>query len=417
MRKLKTLLANFLAGLNAILFVITAIIALFLFNLERQAFDPDTYKKALLSENIYERMPAILGEILASSANFNPCSSNPIACGAEERSPEAVACFENALDQDTYLTLSQNKRTPTNAELQSAQSCIDQYNQPPDSSAIGGPPTYLDNLTAKDWETIISAILPPDIIKTMTEQSFNQIFAYINGDVASAQLSMIAFKARLAGPDGVNAVLTLMNAQPPCAQEQLDQMMAGFPQDKQKFEICSPPAEIIEAIRPLIKMQLIGALAGIPDQVTLIKPEGTGTDGMTPLQAIKLARSIMRLFFLIPLIFLLGILIFVVRSRIAWLRWWGWPMMIAGIFGSAIGFISSPLINFYLPKFIAGRMPFFMPAVIVKTSGDLASAIACQIMNPVGWEGLILSLIGLAMILYAATILKKEKTIMAEPNA
>lgn len=409
MRKLKTFLANFLASLNAILFIITAIIALLLFNLERQAFDPNTYKKALLSQNIYEQMPSLLGEILASSANFNPCASNPVACAAEDRSPEAIACFENTLGQETYAATSQNKRTPTEAELKSAQPCIDQYNQPAQTSQSGGPPAYMSNLTASNWETILSAILPPENLKAMTEQAFDQIFAYMNGEVDSPQLSMVAFKTRLSGPEGMKAVLTLMNAQPPCTQEQLDQMTAISPQGEQKFVICNPPADKIETIQALIKMQLIGVVTRIPDQVTLFKPEATGTGDMTPLQAIKIARWVMRLSFLIPLIFLLGILLFVVRSRIAWLRWWGWPMMIAGIFGSTIGFISSPLINSYLPTFIAGRMPFFMPAFIVETSGDLASAVARQILYPVGWEGLLLAIIGMAMILYAAYMTQREK--------
>jgi len=409
MRKLKTFLANFLAGLNAILFIITAIIALLLFNLERQAFDPNTYKKALLSQNIYEQMPSILGEVLTSSANFNPCASNPIACAAEDRSPEAIACFENVLGKEAYAATSQNKRAPTEAELKSAQHCIDQYNQPAQPSQSGGAPAYMSKLTASDWETILSNILPPDDLKTMTEQVFDQIFAYMNGDVDSARLSMIAFKTRLARPEGIRAVLTLMNAQPPCTQEQLDQMTASPPQDQQKFEICNPPADKIETIGPLIETQLKSALSGIPDQVTLIPAEPSNARGMTPLQVIKLARWIMRLSFLIPLIFLLGILLFVVRSRIAWLRWWGWPMMIAGIFVSAIGFISSPLINSYLPAFIAGRMPFFMPVVIVKTSGDLASAVARQILYPVGWEGLLLAIIGMAMILYATYMAQREK--------
>lgn len=399
-------LSRFFAILCAILFVVTAIIALLLFSLERRVFDPDTYKQALLDQNIYERMPAILGGILSSSQSFNPCNSNPIACGLEERSPEAAACFEDALGTDVYADLSQNKRTPTDAELKSAQPCIDQYNEP--QQPQGGPPAYLNNLTARDWETIIAIVLPPEELKAMTEQAFDQIFAYLNGEVNSAQLSMIALKKRLAGRDGTNAVLALMNAQPACTQEQTDRMTANPSEENQEVEICRPPADKVPSIEALIQTQLRGALSRIPDQVTLLKPEAAGSSGGTPLKGIGLARLIMRLFVMIPLMFLLGVTIFVVRSLVTWLKWWGWPLLLTGLFVSIFGFISFPLIDSFLPKLIAARIPASAPAILVKTSGQLAGAVAYQILKPIGWEGLILTIIGLAMIIYAAYAMKKE---------
>src|SRR5574340_246743 len=105
MRGCLELLTKFLAIIASIFFVLTAVIALVLFNLESRVFDADTYKQALLDQNIYERMPAILGEVLSSSASLNPCASNPITCGLEGRSPEAISCFENALGAGAYAAI------------------------------------------------------------------------------------------------------------------------------------------------------------------------------------------------------------------------------------------------------------------------------------------------------------------------
>lgn len=55
-----------LAFIFAILFVISALLALFLFNLERKAFNAETYQKAFANDNFYERLPAILADSLTS---------------------------------------------------------------------------------------------------------------------------------------------------------------------------------------------------------------------------------------------------------------------------------------------------------------------------------------------------------------
>lgn len=61
-----------LAAFFTILFIITGLIALFLFNIEQKAFSADTYKRAFESRGLYDRMPAILGTALADTIRENP---------------------------------------------------------------------------------------------------------------------------------------------------------------------------------------------------------------------------------------------------------------------------------------------------------------------------------------------------------
>ncbi|MBI3738415.1 MAG: hypothetical protein HY258_05155 [Chloroflexi bacterium] len=110
---------------------------------------------------------------------------------------------------------------------------------------------------------------------------------------------------------------------------------------------------------------------------------------------------------IIPLIFLLGATLFVVRSLMDWLKWWGWPLLIVGILGVLIGFLSAPLTRLLLPNLLNSRMPTFMPASMVKTTSDLAGSVIYEILKPFGWESLLLAVIGLGMILYAAYTLRK----------
>ena len=64
-----SVIAKIVAVLCAIFFAATTLAALLLFNMERRAFNPNPYKAALVNENFYQRLPSILGEVLAKNAS------------------------------------------------------------------------------------------------------------------------------------------------------------------------------------------------------------------------------------------------------------------------------------------------------------------------------------------------------------
>jgi len=55
------------AALVAFLFVLTSLLALILFNLERKAFTPGTYRQAFASDDFYERLPGVLAGSLSDT--------------------------------------------------------------------------------------------------------------------------------------------------------------------------------------------------------------------------------------------------------------------------------------------------------------------------------------------------------------
>ena len=57
-------LEKILAALCAILFILTAVVVLILFNTERRVFESSTYKQAFEEQGLYERMPALLAVAL-----------------------------------------------------------------------------------------------------------------------------------------------------------------------------------------------------------------------------------------------------------------------------------------------------------------------------------------------------------------
>ncbi|MFZ5905069.1 MAG: hypothetical protein ACOYZ8_16105 [Chloroflexota bacterium] len=394
---------KFFAVLFAILFVATAVLALLLFNVEGRVFNEALYLTALEKQGFFERLPAILGETLGNSASLNPCETNPIACQLENRSPEATACFESVLGKEAYKALSSNQRTPTAGELQLAQPCIDQYPQAVEQ-AEGGPPAYLVNLDAADWEMFISTLLPPEDLKAMTEQGLASVFDYLDGETNAATVSLVALKERMAGPAGVQAAMTLMRAQPPCTLEQIAAMTASFVSGEIQITICNPSEELLAVIQPMIETQLDLVAAGIPDEATLISAPPPGAED--PLGGLKTVRFAMRLSPLIPLLFLVLIAIFAVGSLKGWLRWWGIPMLIAGLFGLIPAASASPLYRWAFDNFILERFPRGMPAVITDLARSVSAEIVSGIAAPILIQSLVLFLTGTGMVAVAHFYLK-----------
>jgi hypothetical protein len=64
-------IGKFLAALCAILFIMSAVLVLILFNIEQKAFSSATYKKAFEEQRLYERVPEILATALTASLMEN----------------------------------------------------------------------------------------------------------------------------------------------------------------------------------------------------------------------------------------------------------------------------------------------------------------------------------------------------------
>jgi len=57
------------AAILGILFIVTAVLALFLFNLDRRAFRPEIYQQVFANDGFYNRLPSVLAEALAASTS------------------------------------------------------------------------------------------------------------------------------------------------------------------------------------------------------------------------------------------------------------------------------------------------------------------------------------------------------------
>ncbi len=475
MRKFFTVIARLIALIFAIFFVFTAILALLLTTINRQVFNANLYKKAMVEQNIYERLPEIVGVTVTSTSNFlsNPCAQNPLACNIDGASPELQACLTTALGPEVYEAIGSGRRNPTDAELQLAQPCLDQYgsqhttatyqpgetlpNASPEVQACikqaigelaynelfenqrlpmetenqlmspclaqsdegdsGGMPSFFQNLTAADWQAIVTILLPPDDLQIMTETALDQIFAYLNGETDTATVPLDKLKERLAGPVGTELIMQLLNSQPPCTGEEVAQMSGGT--DSDGMVLCKPSEDDLPTVISQLQEQLNAVIPQIPERATIFKPpstdappSGTNPFGTDPISILRTVRLIIRLSPLLPLALLLFVTLFAVRSLKSWMRWWGIPIFVSGAMALVLGVLAMPALNAAWTLYIVPRIPPFIPTDIAAIGLGLARSIGQGISQGIVIRAIILFTLGLAAWIGSYFIKSKVKSVM-----
>ena len=417
--------AQLLAGVFSVLFVVTAVLVMLLISVDRALLNANTYKRALAENGIYARIPSLAAEQLGAMEVFlsNPCADNPLICRIDGASPELQACLTEALGGEVLVDIGSFKREPTEAELQLAQPCLDLYaaslsggQDPEDSGGTGGEQMgFLNNLTPEDWEVLISTLLPPDELQVMTEEALDQGFAFLDGKVDSASISLVALRERLVGPAGQEVIELLLAAQPPCTDDQLAQLTVDVSEGEGDLVLCQPQSEAADVVMFHMRERFDSLVAEMPDEADLVKPRAAGGSlgenpsaavptnrggplGDDPLAAIRLIRRWLWLSLLLPLGLLLLVTIFGVRSRKGWLRWWGIPAFIAGLLTVGLGIAAVPALDWAWLGYIAANMPPMLSSGLSGLAYELAASVTRELTKWTVLCGGVVMLLGLAAI-------------------
>ena len=326
-------ISTILAGICAVLVVVTGTASLFLFNVERSAFSSEPYKRAFEKLGLYDRMPSILAASLFSS-------------------PASVNGTENPI------------------------------------WAL---------MTSQGLESGIAVILPPADLKLMTDGALDSLFVYINGQADSALISLVPIKNRFSGPEGVEAVLGLLQSQPACTAEQLIQITLGALSGS-GFALCNPPPEAVDLFRPLIQSQLQYTASLLPNELPFVSADRSGTQA-DPRVRLKQLRAVMRITPVVPILLILLMTIFVVRSLKTFLTWWGLPILATGLFSFFIALVGAPLIGTVIQFMIETQASQILSTILLATLRETTSAVAREIMTPNIIQGAVLAVLGFAMSL------------------
>ena len=358
------------AWIFAILFVVASVGVIFSFFPTRKLFNPDFYKGALDDVRIYDRLPESIAHQLAS--NFTQASG-----GA---------------NSTVYLLL------------------LDQY----------------------EWESILIDLIDPNWMQTQTENTLDQIFEIIltSPDPVNTpiEVSVLEIKSRLAGPEGIQAFNQILNAQDDCSLDQvmgLLQLGLGLDASIDTL-LCRPPDYIISELNPVVESFLDAAVTQVPDQVSFTLPASMLQDSVDgtidpseipkPILTIRRTYTLISWSLLLPLVLIILVTIFAVRSLRDLLIWWGATFLAAGGISLIIALILFPTMDLILGRLILNApinfvlLTFMLEIGLGELSRQLASSVVMSVVIPAG----ILAAIGFILLL-GAYLLRSTSPSMEMP--
>jgi hypothetical protein len=254
------------------------------------------------------------------------------------------------------------------------------------------PIVTLNTLSQEEWGFYIAQLLPPTELKILADDLVTSLVSYVTGESDTVVLFLGNLKTHLSSPQSIDALYDILKAQPDCTAEQLTAMVLG----QQNVTLCKPPDTFLFVdLTPLIKAQIKGAVALMPEQVTLIAPGGEQAKRVENLERMRL---VMRLSPALPVLFLLLVTAVAVRSFIDWLNWWGYPVLLAGLVSMVFTLLSKPLAALAVQLFITPALPDILPADGIEIFRDLAATIAYNAVLPTMKTAGIIALIGLGMV-------------------
>ncbi len=257
-------------------------------------------------------------------------------------------------------------------------------------------PVTLQGLDQQDWEAFFRGLLPPGTLKVMGDQALDSTLSYLESRSSAAVLSLAPLKERLASEAGTRAVLGLMRTQPVCTLDEMARITLAV-LNNQGLALCNPPDDLLPIVIPVIQGQMQVMSSAIPAEVTLARVDGSNGQA-DPRQRIELARLLMRLSPVIPLLVLLLLTIVIVRALREWLIWWGWPLFITGFLAALLALWGAPFARVILLQLLDRGLPDILPAVLLSNGSRLAAAIVDQFLRPTLVQGLIMAALGILML-------------------
>ena len=277
----------------------------------------------------------------------------------------------------------------------------------------GQLPFVMRGMSTQAWEAFFRTLLPEDTLKAMGDQALDSVFNYLNMESDSARISLLPLKRRMTSDAGVSAVYIMLNSQPDCTLMQVAQMTIQLI-SAEDIQLCKPPAELYPLLTPAIGAQMELTASLLPEDITLAAAQGLSRRN-DPRRKLQNVRTLMGVSPIIPLGFLLALTFLAVNSLKSWLDWWGIPFLATGLGAILTSLSGAPLIARLLKHLIIARAGSYLPGVLSDYASQLASAIVSTVLGPMLWEGIFLSLFGVAMVLFSRYLSRAARAKVQDP--
>lgn len=317
-----------------------------------------------------------------------------------------------ALDAETYTRLISNRSLYTEVIPGTLMGVVQSVEDDPNASvaerAMAG---YLANLSSDDWKTILETLAPASWLQSEFDRNIQAIFDWLDGPSIAPHIGIdiTPFKVHLTGSEGEQVVRTIINSWPECSEEEAVDTLAILDGEAVDDDAIVAPCRLEGSDNVRLTQDVtdvvVTAADALPDTLPrqLVFTDPTLQEEADILNAklfLGITRRVAHLIFLIPLILLVGVELFAVRSFKSLFSWYGWPLVMGGLL-SFLPLLAFPIV--WVALFAAesvGGFRFFVTLMSIFTS---------SYGRPVLIQGGIITVLGLVFLIIANVIRSPEE--------
>ncbi|HEY44859.1 MAG TPA: hypothetical protein G4O11_12840 [Anaerolineae bacterium] len=272
----------------------------------------------------------------------------------------------------------------------------------------------LENLSPGDRETLVDILLPPGWLGSQIGQVFRALNVWFDNEepLPKLVLDIRPLKDRLMS-GGVEEILEMIvDSWPSCSTEQTTQLREATLQSKDiPILYCEPPEPFRERLMGYGTEMMIEFVREIPPEFVLGEEEvdpQEAVDTMATKEWIRLVRILSRVIWLIPIALLGLIMALAIRSWSEFGRWWGIPLLLSGVI--IFGYVLLMPIgrDFMLPRLLSdtrleAESVYEMAEMVITGLVDVIRGLLVFHALLIGGIGLVLLVVGWLIGRRAAT--------------
>lgn len=271
-----------------------------------------------------------------------------------------------------------------------------------------------DALDDEDWGKIATLIIPQALVRETSNSIADAIFEWIEGDdlLPNLRINMRSWKRNI-GQNAGPIMEVVLDALPDCTPAELSsQIFEGLTDNSGLSALipaCRPPDAIYALVLHNADSFASSIVQSLPEE---FKISETQIEGLNQLHRAKETIKVTRRVLLWSWWIVLGIGIIGValsaRKASDWLKWSGWPLLLAGLGLLLISFTS---------RYFLGSALENMVRNVLQDTPDFASTIALSLLSGIGdflprplqSQGGILLVLGALLFVLLAQMNKESK--------
>lgn len=195
----------------------------------------------------------------------------------------------------------------------------------------------LGYLTPEEQQVVLESLIPPTWAQGQIESAVHQAYAWLDGadPHPTITLDMRPIKVHLMDSAVQGAIARVVDSWPDCTADKLAEFAGSLLSGEPRMVYCTPPGALGQLLTDFLTTGLTASVQAMPADLVLTPGSQRPAEMLELKQNLLALRSIGRLGWLVPIGMLLLILALVVRSVADWGRWWGWPLVAAGVLSLA----------------------------------------------------------------------------------